>query len=77
MVEKKVDNGYYIFKLKEKIKERNISINQLVNDTETDFKVIKRYMQGDIVKMDMYVLDRLCHYLQCDMTDIIEYKRIG
>lgn len=77
MVTIKVDKGYYIFKLSEKLQEKNISINQLVTDTGTDFKVIKRYMNGDIVKMDIYVLDRLCNYFQCEVSDIIEYKRIG
>ena len=74
MVEIKVENGIYIFKLANLLKEKNISINKLMRDTNTDFKVIKRLMKGEIVKIDIYVIARLCDYLNCDTNDIIEYK---
>lgn len=45
-----------------------------MRDTDTDFKVIKRIMTGNLVKVDIFVLARLCDYLQCSITDIIEYK---
>ena len=38
----KIDNGYYLFKLEKILKDKNISINKLIRDTNTDFKVIKR-----------------------------------
>lgn len=46
-----------------------------MRDTNTDFKVIQRLMTGDLVRIDITVLARLCDYLQCDMIDIIEYKK--
>ncbi len=75
--EKKVaiDNGYYIFKLGKLLSDRNISINRLMRDTNTDFKVIKRLMTGDITKIDTNVLARLCNYFECTITDIIDYVR--
>lgn len=73
--EVKIEKGYYIFKLKEVLKKRNISINKLMRDTNTDFKVIKRIMNGDTIRIDISVLARLCDYLECDITDILEYKR--
>lgn len=75
MVELKVENGYYVFKLADVIKSKNISINKLMRDTETDFKVIKRLMDGNLVKLDIYVIARLCDYLDCSMTDLVEYRR--
>lgn len=77
MVKIKVDNGYYYFKLKDLIKEKNISIYKLGMDTSTDYKVIKRMMTGDIMKLDIFVLKRLCDYFDCELTDIVEYKKIG
>ena len=40
----KVDlpNGYCLFKLGKLLNEKNISINQFMKNTETDFKTIKR-----------------------------------
>ncbi len=69
----KIENGYYTFRLAQLLKQQNISINKLMRDTNTDFKVIKRLIDGDIVRIDIYVLARLCDYLNCEMTDIINY----
>ena len=71
----KIDNGYYYFKLGKLLQDKNISINKLMRDTETDFKVLKRLMTGDLVRIDIFVLARICNYLNCDIKDIIEYKK--
>ena len=71
----KIDNGYYYFKLGKLLQDKNISINKLIRDNETNFKVLKRLMTGDLVRIDIFVLARLCNYLNCDMKDIIEYKK--
>ena len=64
---------FYLFKLSKNLKEKNISINKLMRDTNTDFKVIKRLMTGELVKVDIFVLARICDYLDCTIEDIIEY----
>ncbi len=69
-----IENGYYIFKLKDILYKKKISINKLMRETNTDFKVIKRLMTGELVKIDIFVLARLCDYLDCSINDIIEYK---
>ena len=70
-----IENGYYLFKLKDILKEKNISINKLMRDTNTDFKVLKRLMTGDLLRIDIIVLARLCNYLNCNVKDIFEYKK--
>ncbi|MBO6194843.1 MAG: helix-turn-helix transcriptional regulator [Bacilli bacterium] len=71
----KIEKGYYLFKLEQILSDKGISINKLMRDTNTDFKVIKRLMSGDMVRIDIIVLARICDYLKCDITDIVEYKR--
>ena len=71
----KIENGFYNFKLEQLLLNKNISINKLMRDTNTDFKVIKRIMNGDIVRIDITVLARLCDYLECNITDILDYNR--
>lgn len=44
-----------------------------MRDTETDFKVLKRILTGELVRLDIFVIARLCDYLKCSITDIIEY----
>lgn len=69
----KIEKGYYIFKLEDILQKKNISINKLMKDTNTDFKVIKRFAGGEMVRIDIFVLARLCDYLNCSITDLIEY----
>ena len=69
----KVYNGYYLFKLGKLLDENNISINKLMRDTNTDFKVLKRLMTGELGRIDIFVIARLCNYFNCKIEDIIEY----
>lgn len=68
-----IENGYYLFKLEKMLDVKNISINKLMKDTNTDFKVLKRIITGDLVRFDIFVIARLCDYLNCKITDIVEY----
>ena len=68
-----VGNGVYYFKLDDILKSRNISINKVIRDTNTDFKVLKRMMTGELVRFDIFFVSRLCDYLGCSITDLIEY----
>lgn len=74
MIKVAMEKGHYEFKLDDLLKERNISINKLMRDTNTDFKVIKRIMTGDITRIDITVLARLCDYFECSIADIIDYN---
>ena len=60
-----IENGYYLFKLEKMLFERNISFNKIMRDTNTDFKVLKRIMTGNLVRIDIIVIARLCDYLNC------------
>lgn len=73
MVKFNMENGYYLFKLDNILKEKNISINKLMRDTNTDFKVIKRLISGELLRMDIIVIARICDYLNCSMNDLVEY----
>lgn len=75
MIKVKIENGYYLFKLEDIFKEKNLSINKVMRDTNTDFKVLKRLLSGELVRIDIFVLARLCDYLDCNISDIIEYVR--
>lgn len=46
-----------------------------MKDTNTDYKVIKRLIDGEVVRIDITVLARLCEYFDCEITDIFEYVR--
>ena len=73
MVILKIEKGEYLFKLEDILKKKKISINKSMRDTNTDFKVLKRMMTGELVRFDIFVVARLWDYLNCKITDIIEY----
>ena len=68
-----IDDGYYLFNLDNILKERNISKNKIMRDTNTDFKVLQRIINGELTRFDIIVLARICNYLKCNLSDIIEY----
>ena len=73
MVKVKIENGCYLFKLDDLLEENKISKNKIMRDTNTDFKVIQRIFNGELSKIDITVVARLCDYLDCNMNDIREY----
>lgn len=76
MIKLDIAHGHYIFKLDELLKEYKVSINQLSRETNTDFMVIKRYLEPDkyvTVRLDLFVLARFCNYFHCNLEDLIEY----
>ena len=73
MVKVDIEGGYYLFKLNDMLNKRNISKNKLMRETNTDFKVIQRVVNGELIKLDIIVLARICNFLNCHISDIIEY----
>lgn len=73
MVKVNVENGCYLFKLDDILDDNKISKNKLMRDTNTDFKVLQRIINGELSKLDVIVIARLCDYFNCNMNDIIEY----
>ena len=56
MVKVNIEDGYYLFKLNDILRNRNISKNKLMRETNTDFKVIQRIINGELTKLDIIVL---------------------
>ena len=73
MVKVQIENGHYLFKLDDVLKRKGISMNKVITDTNTDFKVLKRIKTGELVRFDIFVIARLCNYLDCKISDIVEY----
>lgn len=61
------------FKLSKLMEEKNISKNKLCRMTDLRFETIQGYYKGDISRIDLYVITKLCDALDCNIQDIIEY----
>ncbi len=54
--------------------KNGITRYQLAKDTGIKFQIIDNYYKNKVVRYDSDVLDRICKALNCDISDLIEYK---
>ena len=55
--------------------KNHITRYELAKRTGIRFHIIDRYYKNQIVRYDSDLLDRICTALDCDISDIIEYKK--
>jgi len=67
------DYGRIKLKLRGIMDANNISRNTLARKIDVRFEVIDRWYNGNIEKMDLDILARICFVLGCGVADIIEY----
>ena len=53
---------------------RGISRNRLAKAIDTRFEVVDKWYQGDMERIDMDVLARICFVLECQVEDILVYE---
>lgn len=61
--------------LKAIMEKKNISKNRLAKMVGTDNNVINRYYNGELSKLDVDILARICYVLECNISDLIKYKK--
>lgn len=64
-----------ILTLDKTLKKLNISRYELAKRTEIQYQVIDNYYKNKVKRYDGFVLDRICTALDCDISDILEYKK--
>lgn len=72
---KDIDYGTVQVRLKELMEKENISINKLACRAELQRTQLKAYMNGKIQRVDLAILARLCYVLDCDISDLLEYRK--
>ena len=70
-----IDYGVVRVNLKTIMKEQGVSINKLACRAEMQRTQLKAYLNGTIQRVDLAVLARLCYVLDCDISDILEYRK--
>ena len=69
------DYGDIIFDIKTIMDKKGLTISQIVKKTGLHHKVIKRYYEGTAIRYDRDVLSKLCFVLDCNLSDIMNYKK--
>ena len=70
-----LEYGHIEMRLAQILEEKGISRYALAKRTGTRFEVIDRWYNGNMEKMDMDILARICYVLDCDVSDILVYKK--
>lgn len=65
--------GYIKVKVEEMRIKKGISKNKLCHAAELERKQLNAYCRGEIVRIDLNVLARLCAALECSINDLLEY----
>ncbi len=67
-------HGYITIHLKELIEEKGITRYRLAKLADTRFEVVDKWCAGTVDRIDADILARFCYVLDCDISDIIQYK---
>lgn len=57
------------------LKEAGITRYELAKRTGIRFQIIDNYYKNKVIRYDSYVLDRICHALDCTVSDLIFYSK--
>ncbi|MGN0135308.1 helix-turn-helix domain-containing protein [Anaerotignum sp.] len=69
----RADYGSVELRLKEIMEERGITRNQLAKLIDARFEVVNKWYQGEVEKMDLDILARICYALDCTTEDLLRY----
>ena len=69
----RADYGHVELKLKEVMDARGITRNQLAKLIDARFEVVGKWYKGEVEKMDLDILARICYALDCTAEDIVCY----
>ncbi len=54
--------------------KKNLTRYELEKITGITYKTINRYYNNKIVKADLEIIAKFCYVLDCEISDLIEYK---
>jgi putative transcriptional regulator len=64
-----------LLKLDKYLEKRGITRYELSKRTGIIYHTIDSYYKNQVVRYDSYILSKICEALNCDISDIIEYRK--
>ena len=65
--------GILHLRINELLQEKGISKNQICKDLDIPRTNFNKYCRDDIARYDTRLICKLCHYLNVDIGELIEY----
>ena len=69
------DYGKITVDIREIMDSKRMTRNYLAKAANTRFEVIDKWYNGQLEKMDLDVLARICYVLNCSPADIFKYNK--
>ena len=69
------DYGKISFHIKKIMDEKNLTRSALARLADVRFEVADKWYNGNIERMDVDVLTRICFVLDCDISDLMTYSK--
>ena len=69
------DYGVIEVRLNEMLEKRNLSKNKLCFHAQLERKQLNKLCNNEAVRIDFGVLSRICFALDCDISDILIYRK--
>ncbi len=67
--------GYIEIKLEDYLKANGISKNKICQNCGLQRTQLNNYCKNKVSRVDLTILAKLCNYLNCSVSDLIEYKK--
>lgn len=67
--------GVVALKLDKYIDSVGVTRYRLSEDTGIRYDTIDRYYKNKVQRYDNFILSKICDALNCDINDILEYKK--
>ena len=73
--QKRSDDMFYIhMRINELLQERKISKNRICKDLHIPRSNFNRYCKDNFQRIDTNLIIKLCKYLDCEISDLLEIK---
>ncbi len=69
------DYGEIVFDLKSIMDKKGYTINYVVRRTGLHHQIVRRYYEGTALRYDKEILAKICYVIDCDLEDIMYYRR--
>lgn len=69
------EHGTIILHIDDILKKSELSKNRVCQRAEIQHSQLNKMINNQTLRIDLDVLTRLCDTLDCDISDILEYKK--
>lgn len=66
--------GTILFKLKELLESRKVSLQELSEQSGIELWILEHYYHNTVQELDLDVLIMLCYCLCCKIHELVEYQ---